>query len=64
MNEFQKYLAFARADALELRRLLKRTDDVPSDQMAAHVAALRVQHAMVGRDLDKLTKATGKAVPA
>lgn len=64
MSEYQRYLAFARVDALELRRLLKRTDEVPSDQMAAHIAALRVQHAMVGRDLDRLTNATGKSVPA
>ncbi|MCF6126042.1 hypothetical protein EN904_12225 [Mesorhizobium sp. M7A.F.Ca.CA.001.07.2.1] len=60
MTEFTKHLAFARADALELRSLLKRTEDIPPDQMAAHLAALRVQHAMIGRDLDRLQK----AVPA
>ncbi|MER9901634.1 hypothetical protein [Mesorhizobium sp. M0130] len=62
MSEFQRCLAFASADALELRRLLKRTDEIPSAELAAHLAALRVQHAMIGRDLDRLQKA--KAVPA
>ncbi|RWQ56540.1 MAG: hypothetical protein EOS82_03330 [Mesorhizobium sp.] len=66
MSEFERHLAFARADALELRRLLKRTDEIPASEMAAHLAALRVQHAMIGRDLDRLQKAASaeKAVPA
>jgi hypothetical protein len=57
MSEFARHLAFARADALELRSMLKRTECIPPDQMATHLAALRVQHAMIGRDLDKLQKA-------
>jgi len=60
MSEFRKYLAFASADALELRRLLKRTGEIPPGEMAAHLSALRVQLAMIGRDLDRLQK----AVPA
>ncbi|MER9130706.1 hypothetical protein [Mesorhizobium sp. M0768] len=66
MSEFQRCLAFARADALEMRRLLKRTDEIPSNELAVHLAALRVQHAMIGRDLDRLQKAAAleKAVPA
>lgn len=66
MSEFERHLAFARADALELRRLLKRTDEVPSNELSAHLAALRVQHAMIGRDLDRVQKAAAaeKAVPA
>ncbi|RVD15419.1 MAG: hypothetical protein EOS73_32100 [Mesorhizobium sp.] len=60
MSEFARHLAFARADALELRSLLKRTEEIAPDQIASHLAALRVQHAMIGRDLDRLQK----AVPA
>jgi len=57
MSEFKRWLGFASIDALELRRLLKRTDEIPSEQLAAHLAALRTQHAMIGRDLDRLQKA-------
>ncbi|RWO29603.1 MAG: hypothetical protein EOS10_22430 [Mesorhizobium sp.] len=66
MSEFERHLAFARADALELRRLLRRTDEIPQNEMAAHLAALRVQHAMIGRDLDRVQKAAAaeRAVPA
>lgn len=60
MTEFKKWLAYASADTLELRRMLKRAEQVPSDQLANHLAQLRVQHAMIGRDLDRLQK----AVPA
>ncbi|TJW50893.1 MAG: hypothetical protein E5X65_25675 [Mesorhizobium sp.] len=65
MSEFERWLAFARVDALELRRLLKRTDQIPSHQLATHLAALRIQHAMIARDLDRLQKAASeKGVPA
>ncbi|WP_421912756.1 hypothetical protein [Mesorhizobium sp.] len=60
MSDLKKFVAFASADTLEMRRLLKRIDEVPANDLAAHISALRVQHAMIGRDPDRLQK----AVPA